>query len=101
MNGAFYPSGGTRKIVQNIISLLEYYGSKVLVNCGVKEIIIKNNKAIGVIMDNNDKIYAPIIISGTGIRTTYKKLIQKKIPIYETLLKKIKPSIAYFNIFIC
>lgn len=75
LEGGWYPRGGTSELANKIIPTIESAGGRVLVRKAVKQVLIENNKAIGVEMANGDKIYADKIISDAGINNTFKKLI--------------------------
>lgn len=83
-SGGMFPKGGAEKIATLIEESLENYGSYILTNHEVTEIIVKNNTATGVkvkdLSKNKEelkKFYAPIIISGAGAQITYLKLLNK------------------------
>jgi all-trans-retinol 13,14-reductase len=78
LKGAWFPRGGSSMIAKNILPTIEKNGGRVLVRKGVKEILIANNKAVGVEMVNGDQIYAPTIISACGVPNTWKKLVPNK-----------------------
>ena len=102
-NGSYYPVGGLPEIIKNIIPVIESSGGRVLVNQGVKNIIFKNGKAIGIKTENNDKIYSNIIISSVGFKNTFKKLIKKKKYIPRQIINKMKElnnSYNYIRIYI-
>lgn len=77
IDGGWYPEDGPSELSKNIIPVIESTGGRVLVNQGVKKIIIKNNIAIGVITENNDYIYSKNVVSGTGLKHTYFNLVGK------------------------
>jgi hypothetical protein len=56
----------TDKLANKIIPTIQSSGGRVLVRKKVKQILIKNNKAVGVEMENGDKIYANKVISAAG-----------------------------------
>ena len=81
-NGGLFPDGGAEKIAAHIEETIEEYGGKILINREVKEILIEDNKAVGVRVTNlsspeeeNRKYYAPKIISSAGAQNTYLKLL--------------------------
>lgn len=83
--GGYYPQGGSQKISDSIIPVIEKSGGNVLINHGVKEIIVKDNTAIGVRVQHKQgnnieelEFYAPKIVSGAGAYTTYTKLLNEK-----------------------
>jgi len=90
IRGASYPEGGSENIVKTILPQIEKNQGKLLLNREVFEIIIKNNRAIGVKVKHKDIIeeyYAPVIISNVGGINTFKKFLPEKInnPIKEKI----------------
>ena len=91
-NGGFYPMGGGGSIVKAMTKAIKKNGSKVRTSSRVKSILIEGNKkkrAVGVELDNGEKIYAKNIISNTDPNTTYIDLIGK-----ENLSKKLSKKLA-------
>ena len=103
LEGGYYPYGGPGEIAKEIIPVIEKTGGRVLVGKGVKEILIKNNRAIGVEIENGDKIFANTIVSSVGLRNTYNKLIESKEDIddcYINLIKNIPISTSFIYLFV-
>ncbi len=75
MNGGFYPVGGSEEIFNTIAPSIINAGGLVLIGAGVKEIMIENGVAKGVIMDDGRIIKSDIVVSGAGIHITYNNLI--------------------------
>ena len=63
--GINYPKGGVGKIAEKLVSGLERLGSKIRYKANVTEIILKNNKAIGVKLSNGEEIYSNIVVSNS------------------------------------
>lgn len=99
MNGAWYPRGGCSVIAKNIIPIIEKTGGKVLVRKKVKQILLENNKAIGVEMINGDKIYSKNVVSASGVRNTWLNLIKSNSTppqIYKNIQKMSPSSSMYY-----
>ncbi len=77
MNGASYPVGGSSVISSTISSVIEGNGGMVLYSAEVKSILVEDNTAVGVKMKDDKIIYAPLIISDTGIKNTFLKLLDE------------------------
>ncbi len=99
MNGAYYPNGGAKKIAESIVPVIERTGGKCLSNCEVLEIIVKNNKAIGVRFKQRKgkefvekSIYAKKIISNAGAKNTFQNLLVK--PIHPEVMNLTKETTA-------
>ncbi|MCF8262824.1 MAG: NAD(P)/FAD-dependent oxidoreductase [Melioribacteraceae bacterium] len=81
-DGGYYPKGGSKKIADSVVPIVEAAGGKLLINHEVTEIIIKDGKAIGV--RANQKVgnlkmpvefYSDKVISGAGAYNTYIKMV--------------------------
>lgn len=86
MDGAYFPIGGSDKISQSIIPVIEKSGGKCLINHSVSEIIINKGKANGVKVriKKGDKVieedfHSDTIISNVGAFNTFTKLLPKDI----------------------
>lgn len=103
LNGGAYPVGGSAEIFKTMAPLIVKSGGNTLTNADVKEIIIENNKAVGVLMADGRKIFADKIISGTGVINTLHHLIPKpiaeKFPLYKEL-KGVPPSTSHLCLYI-
>jgi all-trans-retinol 13,14-reductase len=104
LDGGWYPKGGPKVIANNIIKTIEEYNGTVLVGKGVKSLYIRNNKCIGVVMNNNDLIYAGEVISSIGFKHTFEKLLEninyKDKALYDKFLKDYKPSVQHLYTFV-
>ena len=102
-DGGSFPIGGSSQIVKTIDPVIEASGGSILTKAEVAEVIINNNKAIGVKMIDGKSIYAKSIVSNAGINTTYNQLlpigIVKKHQLKEQL-QKVKPSVAHVSLYI-
>lgn len=102
LEGAAYPVGGSSKIHQSMVNVIESNGGTIAIKADVKNIIIKKNKAIGVLMQNGDTIYGKKIISNAGAHNTFNVLISKEFQKSENTieLNKIKASVANVCLYI-
>jgi all-trans-retinol 13,14-reductase len=102
LDGGNYPVGGAASIHKYITEVIEHHGGILAIKADVKQIIIENNKAIGVEMQNGDKLFATNIISNAGAHNTYNKLIPATVSQPEQIieLNKIKPSVSHACIYI-
>jgi phytoene dehydrogenase-like protein/NAD(P)H-flavin reductase len=81
-NGAYYPRGGSSKIARYIEEVIGRCGGECRANQEVSQIILEGRRAVGVrVIDRSGaeaqekQFFAPIIISDTGARNTYFKLL--------------------------
>ncbi len=85
LDGGYYPVGGSDTIAKSIVPLIIKNNGECLTNHSVSEIIIENNKAVGVKVDIkkgksiSSEIYnADTIISSVGAVDTFTKLLPKE-----------------------
>ena len=101
--GGSFPIGGSSEIVQTINPVIEKSNGKLVVRAEVKEILTKNGKVIGVLMEDGKKFLSNLIISGVGVFNTYDRLISDKLSIkygFKNNLKKVQPSVAHGCLYI-
>ncbi|WP_339670476.1 NAD(P)/FAD-dependent oxidoreductase [Dasania marina] len=79
--------GGMGAISNAIASALKEHGGEIMTNAPVDKIIVKNNKARGVTLENGDEIYADIVVSNLDPKRTFTKIMNRE-DIPEDLYKK-------------
>ena len=77
LDGANYPTGSSRSIAETVSDLIEAHGGKLVVKAGVEEIVVKNDRAVGVRMEGGEELIAPIVISNAGVVNTFDRLLQE------------------------
>ena len=102
LEGGWYPKGGPSMIANYMIKNIREYGGEVLVGKGVKEVLVDNNIAYGVLMENGCKIFAENIVSGIGYYNTFANLLRNvDYPgEYDELLENINHSVQHVYCFI-
>ena len=72
LNGAYYPIGGPDQISKALTNTIVHCGGKVLVKAKVNEILIQNNKVVGVAVNSNmeELIYCKNVITACGAEAT-------------------------------
>jgi len=103
MKGGNYPVGGASQIFETIAPVIQKAGGEIFTNARVQEIIVKNNKAVGVKMTDGKEILSPIVVSNAGVINTYQYLLprQERSKLNtEALVKKVHPSIGHVCLYI-
>ena len=103
LNGGYYPIGGASKMAETIIPQIQKTGGDVFTYAEVKQILIDDGRAIGVLMADDNVIKAPMVISSAGAFNTYNKLIPQETARqygYDKKLKTITPSCTNVGLFI-
>lgn len=103
IEGAAYPVGGASKLTESIVPIIEQSGGVALTQAEVHEIIVENNKAIGVSMNDGETFHAKTIVSSTGIVNTYSHLLPKEVRQrhqLEKLIDKLEPATAHVGLYV-
>ena len=70
--------GGMGAISNALASAFKNYGGTVQTEAGVKQIIVKNRKAVGVALDNGDEFYADVVVSNLDAKRTFTQCFDKQ-----------------------
>ncbi len=73
--GVHYTIGGTGRLVSGLVDLIEGQGGRLRCDCDVREILVENGAACGVLLANGERLDADIVISNADSATTYKNLL--------------------------
>ncbi len=81
IDGAFrswgFQRGGTGEISMAIARSAEHFGVEIKTEASVNNVIIKNNKAVGVALDNGDEYHSDLVISGLDPKQSFLKLVNE------------------------
>ncbi len=78
-NGGYFPSGGSQKMVDHLLQTVKDAGGETLVRASVEEILVRRGKAVGVRLHGGEEIFAPIVVSAAGARSTIERLLPEKL----------------------
>jgi phytoene dehydrogenase-like protein len=80
IDGAFrswgFARGGTGAISNAIADAAREAGAEIRTDAGISKIIVKNGKALGVILENGDEIRANVVSSSVDPRNTFVRMIE-------------------------
>lgn len=102
INGGAYPVGGSQRIAETIIPIIQRSGGEVFTYAGVEEVLIENNVAYGVRLVKGDEITADAIVSCAGLVPTIERLLPADVVKkhgYDRALKKVEVSSAHLCIY--
>lgn len=74
VEGFSRPNGGVRKILGLLENRYQELGGERRMKAGVAKILTRNNKAIGVLLESGEEIFAPVILSSMGLPETMEKI---------------------------
>jgi phytoene dehydrogenase-like protein len=69
--------GGMGAISNALASALQSHGGEIRTGSGVRQIIVRGGKAVGVALDNGDEISARIVVSNLDARRTFTKVMDR------------------------
>ena len=73
--GVWYPRGGIYAIARALERLAGEMGVDIRTQCGVKQIVVENGEARGVILQDGSRIEADTVLANVDVATVYEKLI--------------------------
>ena len=73
--GVHFAMGGTGKLVQGLVGLIEGQGNTLRLNAEVAQITVANRRANGVVLASGERIDADIVVSNADSAWTYRHLI--------------------------
>ena len=69
--------GGMGAISNAIAGALKEHGGEIRTNAGVRQVLVKNGRAVGVALENGDEIYAQIVVSNLDAKRTFTKIMDR------------------------
>ena len=69
--------GGMGAISNAIAGALQEHGGEIRTNAGVQQVLVKNRKAVGVVLENGDEIRSRIVVSNLDAKRTFTQIMDK------------------------
>ncbi|HEY1077896.1 MAG TPA: NAD(P)/FAD-dependent oxidoreductase [Fontimonas sp.] len=94
-DGGCYPVGGSWKMADTIIPVIRAGGGDVFTYAKVRQILVEDRRAVGVEMEDGSRVLAKSIVSNTGARITFEKLLPQAVRErhgYPAKLREVQPS---------
>ncbi len=88
-----FQKGGTGGVAEAIASAARSFGVEIRTNSRVEQVIVKNDQATGVVLENGDELTADVIVSSLDPKLTFLKMIGE-----ENLPSDLVVDIQRFNI---
>lgn len=102
LDGGYHPEVGMQALPEALTERFKEFGGELRLSCLVKKIKIKDNKIVGIFLDDSDFIPSKYVISNCDARQTFFKLIGKEW-LKEEFYHKIKnmiPSMSNFILYL-
>lgn len=96
--GAYYCKGSFQKLARALASAVEREGGELLLRGPVRRISVANGRAAGVVLENGQRIEAPLVVSNADLRQTVLELVgAEHFPArFRRPLGRLAPSISAF-----
>ena len=82
IDGAFrawgFCKGGNGTVSNAIAGAARAHGATLRVDATVKQLLVKEGRARGVVLENGEEILAPVVVSGLDARRTYLDLVDSR-----------------------
>ena len=69
--------GGMGAISQSIASAVAEHDGEIRTSAGVQQVLVRNGKAVGVVLENGDEISAGIVVSNLDAKRTFTRIMDK------------------------
>ena len=70
--------GGMGAISNALAGALQEHGGEIRTNAGVQKILVDKRKAVGVVLENGDEIYARIVVSNLDAKRTFTQIMDEQ-----------------------
>lgn len=73
--GVHFAMGGTGKLVEGLVGLIEGQGGRIRLQTEVKQILVDKGRAVGVELSDGERLDADVVVSNADSAWTYKHLL--------------------------
>lgn len=97
-HGGYYPVGGSSRIATTLLKTVADNGGWTRICADVEEIIVENNRAVGVRLKKGEEIRASKVISAAGVLPTLTRLLPeafRKQEWVDSITRNLRPSPAH------
>ncbi len=97
-DGAYYCRGTFQKFAEALASAVTGAGGEVLLRSSVRRISVDDSRVTGVILENGQRISAPLVVSNADMRQTVEELVgADAFPNrYVSRMRRLKPSVSAY-----
>jgi phytoene dehydrogenase-like protein len=71
-----FAKGGTGAVSEAIASAARSFGAEIRCDAGVSKVLVRNGRAVGVVLENGDELPAGIVVSSLDPRRTFLQLLE-------------------------
>ncbi|WP_339202908.1 phytoene desaturase family protein [Paenibacillus sp. FSL K6-3182] len=74
--GLFHPVGGVNRVCEAMAEVIREYDGEIVTSCGVQRVLSRSGKAVGLLLENGEKIEADHIIINADFATAMNHLFE-------------------------
>jgi all-trans-retinol 13,14-reductase len=103
LGGGAYPVGGSARIAETILPVIERAGGAVVTSAEVDQILIERGRAVGVRLADGAEVRAPQVVSDAGVAATFGRLLPPAVAARHRLderLRELEPSLAHASLYV-
>ena len=100
LEGGYYPSGGMQGFVDVIVARYLEYGGDLILGKKVKRIVCKNQKIVGVLLDDTTYFETNLVVSNGDATQTFQQLLEGVEATERGKLDWLKPSPSIFAVYL-
>ena len=79
LDGGAYPVGGASRLAMTILPVIESAGGAVYTNAEVRQILVEDDRAVGVRLADGNELRAPLVVSDVGASNTFRRLLPNEV----------------------
>ena len=103
LDGPRWIRGGTQVLLNHLVSEIQKHRGELFYRKPVREILVRNGKAVGVLLENGEEHYSEYVVSNANAYLTYAKLIRNQEALSTELREKVAnyaPSKSAFIVYL-
>lgn len=74
-DGAYYCRGTFQSLAEALVAALERHGGELLLRGLVRRILVEDGRVAGVVLENGQRVRAPLVVSNADARQTVEELV--------------------------
>ncbi len=103
LDGGAYPVGGASRLAMTILPVIERAGGAVYTNAEVRQILVEDDRAVGVRLADGNELRAPLVVSDVGASNTFRRLLPNEVSAvhrFDAMLNRQTDSVAHLCLYI-
>lgn len=100
-DGAYYCRGTFQGLAEALVAAIEAHGGEVVLRSPVRRILVEEGRAAGVVLENGQRVGAPLVVSNADARQTVRELVgPQHFPArFRRRLEGASPSVSAFLVY--